>query len=112
MLDNHSRDYIGHVFIHDIDTHPKLGFMFDKAYWGRGLASEVMKAFLPRVLNDLKLQQLSAKVDSRHTSSIRVLEKLGFERQEGDVYAGILHYSYVSTFDEEGLSLESDPNHA
>ena len=106
VLDNHSREYIGHVFIHDLDRQPELGFMFDKAYWGKGVASEVIGAFLPKALTDLKLPQVSAKVDSCHISSIRVLEKLGFE-QQGNIYPDILHFRYVFTFDEEELSLVS-----
>ncbi|WP_341658901.1 GNAT family N-acetyltransferase [Vibrio sp.] len=112
VLDNHSRDYIGHVFIHDLDRQPELGFMFDKAYWGRGLASEVIGAFLPKALDDLNLQQVSAKVDSCHIPSIRVLEKVGFKRQGGDAYAAPYYYRYVSTSYEAEFSLASDSSHA
>ena len=33
VLDSATRDYIGHVFISDLDNDPELGFIFDKNYW-------------------------------------------------------------------------------
>ncbi|GLT17320.1 N-acetyltransferase [Vibrio zhanjiangensis] len=106
VLDNQSRDYIGHVFIYNLDERPTLGFLFDKAYWGRGIASEVLSAFLPQALHHLHLYQVIASVDSHHIASIRVLEKIGFEQQSDLSSQKSAHRHYVFTSCEGELALE------
>lgn len=48
VLDNYNREYMGHVFIEfESEGRAELGFLFDKAYWGQGFASEALNAFSP-----------------------------------------------------------------
>lgn len=110
VLDSHSREYIGHVFIYHLDSGPELGYIFDKAYWGKGYASEVLKAFFPKAVRDLNLTRVSATANIEHTPSIRILGKLGFELcgQNRDVFGP--YNQYVFTSDEvvdRPLSVES-----
>lgn len=79
VLDSHSREYMGHVFISDLDTLPELGYIFDKDYWGRGIASEVLQAFFSKAVRDLNLERVIATANVDHQPSIRILQKLGFE---------------------------------
>ncbi|MBU2895765.1 GNAT family N-acetyltransferase [Vibrio hepatarius] len=105
VLDNHSRDYIGHVCIYRLGESPELGFLFDKAYWGQGIGSEVLKAFLPKALLDLNLRQLVTTVDCNHIPSIRIVEKLGFERLSDSVYPNPACLQYMFTSYEVGAAL-------
>ena len=58
-----------------------VGYWIGRAYWGRGIASEALKAFLDRV----RERPLFAHVARHNAGSIRVLEKCGFTRaSEGD----------------------------
>ena len=78
VVEHATRDYIGHVFVNHINQEPELGFIFAKPFWGKGIATEVLKAFLPRVSSVKKLVRVSAKVDIKHSASVAVLNKVGF----------------------------------
>ena len=57
---------------------PEVGFLLDPAHWGKGYALEAMTAFIAR-RRDLGSIELTADVDPRNLSSLRLLEKSGFE---------------------------------
>jgi len=79
VLDSRTRDYMGHVFISNLDGLPELGYIFDKLYWGKGIASEVLVSFFNRAVRDLNLTQVMATVNHGHEPSIKLLKKLGFQ---------------------------------
>ncbi len=102
VLDIRSREYLGHVFVskEEKTTSGELGYIFDKLYWNRGIASEVLKAFIESVKTEMGLDALTANVDKGHTPSIRLVEKLGFEHHgiERDEFGA--YHKYRLTFDE------------
>lgn len=80
VLDSRTRDYMGHICIsHLEDSLPELSYIFDKAYWGQGIAYESLKAFFSKAVRDLQLRQIKATSNLSHIASNRLLEKLGFE---------------------------------
>jgi ribosomal-protein-alanine N-acetyltransferase len=56
-----------------------LGLYIDKAYWGRGLATEAGLAFVEFGFNSLKINKIVTVIDTRNDASVRVIEKLGFK---------------------------------
>ncbi len=58
-----------------------IGFHFNEAYHGRGLATEAVIAFLPWLHKTYHLP-IKAVTDPANQSSIRVLGKLGFHLEE------------------------------
>ncbi|MBY7796548.1 GNAT family N-acetyltransferase [Vibrio fluvialis] len=78
VLDNYNREYMGHVFVEVEDGHAELGYIFDKAYWGQGLASEALLAFFPKMCQRLGLEKVVATANLQHYASIAILHKLGF----------------------------------
>jgi RimJ/RimL family protein N-acetyltransferase len=64
------------------DRQAEIGFSFDPVFQGLGYAKEAATALLKYAFIGLKLHRLHATTDPRNTSSIRLLEQLGF-RQEG-----------------------------
>ena len=56
---------------------PEIGFLLDPAEWGRGYASEALAAYIIRRRN-LGSTELTADVDPRNSSSIKLLELAGF----------------------------------
>lgn len=56
---------------------PEIGFLFDPACWGKGYASEAMQAFIGR-RRAVGSTELTADVDPRNRSSIRLLNRHGF----------------------------------
>jgi RimJ/RimL family protein N-acetyltransferase len=59
---------------------PEIGYIIAPAYWGRGLASEALRAFLPHVFGRPDVDRLTADVDPRNQRSLALLEHHGFVR--------------------------------
>ncbi len=53
---------------------PQVGYWLGKNYWGKGVATKALSAFLGQV----KVRPLYAHVAKHNIASIRVLEKCGF----------------------------------
>ncbi|WP_117233552.1 GNAT family N-acetyltransferase [Vibrio maerlii] len=88
VLDLSTREYIGHVFISREDNDFELGFIFDKSVWGQGIATEVLSAYLPKAIYRMDLTHIIATVNTHHTPSKKLLERLGFDvtAQKEDEY--------------------------
>ncbi|EEN99272.1 acetyltransferase [Vibrio cholerae] len=79
VLDNYNREYMGHVFIEfESEGRAELGFLFDKAYWGQGFASEALNAFFPNMCQRFGLQRVVATIKAQHEAARTILQKLGF----------------------------------
>lgn len=98
VLDSQTREYMGHLFISDLDSEPELGYIFDKAFWGKGIASEALQAFLPKAVRDLRLERVIATSNIDHDASIKILKKLGFELQgqKSDTFGPYYEYLFTS----------------
>jgi [ribosomal protein S5]-alanine N-acetyltransferase len=58
---------------------PEFGYILHPDFWGRGLATEAVQAFLRHVWqNRPDIAELSTDIDPRNTASVRLVEKLGF----------------------------------
>jgi len=64
----------GHVLRFDDDGHPEVSYWLGKDYWGRGIATRALAAFLGQI-QERPLYACAVK-DNR--ASLRVLEKCGF----------------------------------
>ncbi len=70
----------GNIVSWNSDGKRELGYWIDRAYWGRGMATAALSAFL-------RLEQtrpLFAGVAKHNSASLRVLEKCGFTFAEDD----------------------------
>lgn len=56
----------------------EFGYILNRDFWGQGYASEAVKGFTDWIFDSLPVHRLSAYVDSRNASSIKLLEKLDF----------------------------------
>lgn len=79
--DNNSLIHIGNVKIgpiHKFYSYADISyFIGDKNYWGKGLATKVIKAVLKFGFEVLNLNRIQAGVFSSNIASIKVLEKAG-----------------------------------
>jgi RimJ/RimL family protein N-acetyltransferase len=64
----------------ELDGYPEAGWAFVPHAWGRGLASEAMAAVLTWADEELRTPETRCIVDPGNTASIRVAEKLGYQR--------------------------------
>ncbi len=57
---------------------PDFGYILSPRYWGLGLASEAMTAFLAHAFARPDVPRLSVDIDPRNHASIRLVERHGF----------------------------------
>ena len=57
----------------------ELGYWIGRRYWGRGILSRIVPAFVPLVARELGMKRVYAYVYETNPASARVLEKSGFE---------------------------------
>ncbi len=58
----------------------EIGTAIAKPYWRKGIVTRAADLVIDYALNELGLSKISADVLSSNVGSIRILEKLGFER--------------------------------
>jgi RimJ/RimL family protein N-acetyltransferase len=71
---------VGHIGSWTSDGKREIGYWIDRAFWGRGIATEALSGFL-------RLEQtrpLYAGVAKHNVASIRVLQKCGFKITAAD----------------------------
>ena len=56
-----------------------LGYWLGRAYWGRGIATAAVRAFVPYAFATFALRRLEAEVFAPNVASARLLARLGFE---------------------------------
>ena len=59
----------------------EIGWVFHRAYWGNGYATEAASAVLDCAFGRLGLRRVYASCDVRNVGSWRVMEKLGMSRE-------------------------------
>jgi RimJ/RimL family protein N-acetyltransferase len=64
----------------EVDRHPpELGYWLGAKHWGKGLATEAVRAVIDHVFTDLDCEALQAAARVTNPASRRVLEKCGFQ---------------------------------
>lgn len=66
----------------------ELGYLFARAVWGNGFATEAARACLEYGFAALGFTQIIALADIDHFASQKVLEKIGFRRRGVERYEG------------------------
>jgi RimJ/RimL family protein N-acetyltransferase len=66
----------GNIVSWEHDGERDVGYWIDRQFWGKGVATAALSAFL----EELDTRPLYAHVAAHNVGSIRVLEKCGFER--------------------------------
>jgi ribosomal-protein-alanine N-acetyltransferase len=57
---------------------PEIGFIFHPGVWGRGFATEALRAVLDRTFAVHRLPAVEADVDPRNQPCLKLLDRLGF----------------------------------
>jgi len=72
----------GHIGCWAWSGEPEIGYWIGRSYWGRGIGTRALSAFLEIVT----IRPLAAYVAKHNAPSIRILEKCGFARdgEDGD----------------------------
>ncbi|MDX9992222.1 MAG: GNAT family N-acetyltransferase [Anaerolineales bacterium] len=75
---------VGDLAIHCMKSDPRqayLGYSLARAHWGKGYASEAIRALLDLLFGKLNLHRVVAECDLENDASWRLLERLGFRRE-------------------------------
>lgn len=80
----HNGQLIGDIGIHFLteQTQVEIGYTLAPDYQGYGYAAEAVQAIIKFLFTALKKYSVTASVDPDNLKSIRLLEKLGFEKIE------------------------------
>jgi len=85
-------EFIGGIGIHynyGNDSHKsQIGYWLGRAYWRQGIMTACVAAFTEYCFANTDLIRLEATVFAHNTGSIKILERLGYERE------GILRKAY------------------
>jgi RimJ/RimL family protein N-acetyltransferase len=79
-----NNNVIGTVTLFNMDRsngRAEIGYAQASAYWGHGYIHEALQALLRYCFEELELRRLEADVDPRNDSSIKTLERLGFQKE-------------------------------
>ena len=74
----------GNVVYWEADGEPDVGYWLGRTHWGKGIASAALAKFLSKI----EARPVYAHVAKHNFSSIRVLQKCGFQLARGDMRAG------------------------
>ena len=78
----------GLKYLEDLDE-VDLGYRFLPEYWGKGIAAESSRAVLEYGFQDLAMEKIIALVLPENLRSIRLLRKLGMQRQGEKICFGL-----------------------
>ncbi|WP_409253024.1 GNAT family N-acetyltransferase [Bacillus sp. SCS-153A] len=85
IYDKGNQRLIGIVNLYDVKGGPfqsaMAGYSVDKKHIGKGIASESLQLLLSFAFQVLQLNRVAAEVLPRNGSSLRVLEKAGFQKE-------------------------------
>jgi [ribosomal protein S5]-alanine N-acetyltransferase len=74
------------------DRSAYLAYELGVPYWGQGFATEACRKVLKTLKEEYGVSQVVAEVDTRNAASIRLLERLGFQRisvhEKADFFKG------------------------
>lgn len=81
------------------DRSAYLAYELAPALWGRGLATEACTAAVDALFAEFSIDRVIAEVDTRNAASIRLLERLGFQRtgtrQDADHFKGATSHEHT-----------------
>jgi len=81
---------IGMVDFHINGSSVGIGYVIGRAYWGRGFVPEAVRIIVGWALNQSSIYRVCADCDVENTASVRVMEKVGMQR-EGLLRRYIMH---------------------
>ena len=79
-----NQDFVGSCWLDILDvgnSRASLGYFFDQAVWGQGLATEAVQTLLKFGFETLQLHRIEASCDADHGATRRVLEKAGLKHE-------------------------------
>jgi RimJ/RimL family protein N-acetyltransferase len=90
-----SEEVVGFLFASPCDDGAHIGYLLAESHWGKGLASELLLAFMAHSSQQEQWHALIGGVDQSNVASIKLLEKLGFVAMPHDRQQSVVFYQYL-----------------
>lgn len=84
VADARSDEIIGHTTLFKIEHahgRAEIGYSVHRRLWARGIGTEAVRLLVDLAFERCGLRRLEADADPRNAGSLRLLEKLGFQRE-------------------------------
>jgi len=84
IIEKCSNNFIGYFgFWRIIKEHcrAEIGYALNQRYWGLGYMTECLKTMMKFGLKELQLHSVEANVNPHNEKSIKLLEKIGFQKE-------------------------------
>ena len=95
VIDKEVSRLIGYGGLRNLQGTPELVYLLSKAFWGRGLATELARASLKWGFERLCCERIVAVTRPEHTASRRVMEKIGMTYEKDTCYLDINVVQYT-----------------
>lgn len=94
---------IGNLYFSEGDFETwEVGYVFNEKYWGKGYASESLRALMQHAFSSLNVRRIIAQCDPKNIRSWELLERVGM-RREGNLIQNIFFFT-----DEKGNPIWKD----
>lgn len=60
----------------------QIGYILNKKYWKMGIMHTCIKEIINYLINELQVRRIEAMIDPRNISSINLVKKLGFFKED------------------------------
>jgi RimJ/RimL family protein N-acetyltransferase len=100
VIDKEDGKLIGLCGFRLFEGTPELFYVFARANWGRGLATEAARAILGYGFDELGFERIVAATRPENTVSIRVMTKIGMKYEKDVSYSGVNAVCYAVRRDE------------
>lgn len=84
LEDKNSGKLIGLISLHHLEFwnyKAEVGYILNEDYWNQGLTTEAVAKLIDEAMNHWGLHRIEAAIHPGNAPSIRVVEKLGFEKE-------------------------------
>jgi len=87
------------------DKNAYIGYILAREYWGQGLTTEALKAFIEYGFSHLEVHRIEAHVEPGNVASEAVLQKIGFQKEgllrestfNKGAYQDMIYYGLLKT---------------
>jgi|SRR5450432_2351422 len=88
-IDKETETFVGYGGLRSLMGTPEVVYHFAKSYWGRGLATELVRASLRYGFQEHKFDHILAVAKPENLASIKVMEKVGMRYDKHASYYNI-----------------------
>ena len=82
---NSNGEVIGNISVVEMQANRnqvEIGYVLSKKYWGKGIAVEALKRVINFLIEEVKVNKITLKADTRNLASLAVAKKAGMELVE------------------------------